>query len=612
MERNNTTNFHGIENVLTTELYGKAYGSSFASLFKAFTTNTGAAGLPHYIAPLTTLLNNSGVFNITSSGLNPFGVNTVFENIYSDAALQDDISVHVPQSTTVRTHGWKTPVQVVGWGYDIFGYPAPNSCEGWYTSAYNSGVVPGTEFISHTGSFNALHGSNVTPNNWLAGPVDMRWDQLRKIWTGNCGGVYAARVTNVYVDGDTYAAGSGYYAENVSYDVMRFDGIADQTKLIGVSHIGPKPATNTYKIIPLNVGDFCFIVHYLDDNDLPRYGVWLTELPAVEECATSGTESFYSNFDGVYVSDPSGGNPADSSGLLIGVELFNGLSNFPLPYQYGGLGSSSGIYPSGYSQINIFDATTLNFTSGNTSLNLTSGYITFNNVTFTVPTGLTGLNEVILPSSGILTTRNDLDTRLPTIPSAVNTTFQYPVGVTGTMRNWSYNSGILESSTAIVTTGNLYHGIPGTVASWPASNPAEPYFVWRKDDKELYHWNSDKGKWLGEKEFIVMATAAAMTSGDVVRQWGSVIPNSSIRGEGPPYDVTIERIVARWVTTQSSTDLSITQDGTIINTVKASGTYHDEIIDVDVSGGTVLGCNIGFSELSLGNPSIRLYYRRKG
>ncbi|SVE36990.1 uncharacterized protein METZ01_LOCUS489844, partial [marine metagenome] len=80
----------------------------------------------------------------------------------SDAAVDAETAYAGP----VRSIGLKAPLVLVGWGYDVEGYPVPNS-------ETDSSAPKSTEFMS-----NWLY----KPKYWKAGPLDVRWDETRGVW----------------------------------------------------------------------------------------------------------------------------------------------------------------------------------------------------------------------------------------------------------------------------------------------------------------------------------------------------------------------------------------------------------------------------------------------
>jgi hypothetical protein len=304
------------------------YGANINALFKPFTTLNTADGVPHYryfVLP-------SGFAGATASGLNPFGPNTIFEGIVWGSGIGSDLESSIDPNY-VRTYGHKGPMHLVGWGFDNFGYPAPNAVSGWEgygASGVFGSTVPGTGWMG-SGFAPANHGRLVPPPFYRAGPIDMRWNQLFGTW-GGAQSVYSAHVVSTRIGSVTTTDPTGVYdSTGIRYNVKIFDGIANQMLLTGVYHVGAHPSE--YFVNPLGSGDFCLIVHTIDTGGIPRYGIYMYEPPGVEACGESLSESLFSTYGG-----PDDGDPVDTSGYLRGDYFFDGLAANPIELQYGGLG----------------------------------------------------------------------------------------------------------------------------------------------------------------------------------------------------------------------------------------------------------------------------------
>jgi hypothetical protein len=100
----------------------------------------------------------------------------------------------------VRDIGLRGPLKVAGWGYDVLGKPVPNlwpnghgttgsgstlngtTSSGIYVNGVRySGVPVPTQFLSTEFASGAL----TDPYLWPAGPVDLKWDQFRSLYTAN-------------------------------------------------------------------------------------------------------------------------------------------------------------------------------------------------------------------------------------------------------------------------------------------------------------------------------------------------------------------------------------------------------------------------------------------
>jgi len=93
------------------------------------------------------------------------------EYIIRDGAYPIDLSVLYPsgnysEDNWYRAYGVKTPLVLVGWGYDVYGRPVPNK-------------------KADNGNPTAYFEDNwlQKPQDWKAGPLDVRWDDSRGVWT---------------------------------------------------------------------------------------------------------------------------------------------------------------------------------------------------------------------------------------------------------------------------------------------------------------------------------------------------------------------------------------------------------------------------------------------
>lgn len=275
------TNLEGFNNILKSSGgYTNSYGVSQKGLYKPFTTQTTVSGVPHYESPLSL----SGSIQAVSTGLNPFGPQTRNEGLiwgtgnYSPNSI--DYLNDEPIADEVRTFGSKTPFHLVGWGYDIFGYPAPNYVSGWRSSGIQEiSAKPSGEFVE-----GYTRGSHVAYDQWMAGPVDLRWDQHRKVWTANNGGIYAGTILSTYsgstlLDPSTTATG-GYYGTHISYYARIEDGYANSMIVTGSVR---NKRHEKFKIFPAVSGESCLIIHYISGGR-PDIGIWVDEIAAVRGC----------------------------------------------------------------------------------------------------------------------------------------------------------------------------------------------------------------------------------------------------------------------------------------------------------------------------------------
>lgn len=396
--------------------YQNSFGLNVKGILKPFTTDIEVSGYPSYEEPVV-----SGYGSADAKGLNPYGKNTIGEGLLWG---EDNVDVNrgIPDGNTVRSLGIKNPMTFVGWGYDTFGFPAPNYSQNWNTSGYYSETKPATGFVNILGEM-IPSGADTSFYDWLSGPLDLRWDNIRKVWTGNHGGVQAGRIKAVTISGDTYDPEGYYYAEAVTYDAEIYDGIANYIEVTGVSHIGPKPPEVTYKIKPVPSGDFCFIVNHPDENDVPKLSIWLTELPQVEEC--SGQEFFAgtTNIGDLFLTF--------QDGLLVGVS-----------------GSTSGITPvyGSVGEVPFMNDGVFDYNER----------FTFNTLSSILQVGsVTDRGDIYIRNNGILRfysgLTNHISLQAPSGFTGPNFTLQLPTGVGG-------NGQVLTSNGS----GFMYWSEPGS------------------------------------------------------------------------------------------------------------------------------------------------------
>ncbi|MFA5670004.1 MAG: hypothetical protein WC967_12215 [Balneolaceae bacterium] len=87
--------------------------------------------------------------------------------------LEDDLGDFLDIRDTrsfshIRSIGLRLPIIAVGWGYSVDGNPIPNENEGCSGTKFFGGVDYGWE---------------VDPEKYVAAPIDLRYDNDRKVWT---------------------------------------------------------------------------------------------------------------------------------------------------------------------------------------------------------------------------------------------------------------------------------------------------------------------------------------------------------------------------------------------------------------------------------------------
>jgi hypothetical protein len=100
----------------------------------------------------------------------------------------------------IRAVGFRSPMVLTGWGFDVDGKPVP--------------ADTGNVELFASGAFK-------DPSNWKSGPLDVRWDDERKVWAaGTSTKIYLTKTTNVY--------NPPYF----SYEVDRSDSRSQFTRFV--------------------------------------------------------------------------------------------------------------------------------------------------------------------------------------------------------------------------------------------------------------------------------------------------------------------------------------------------------------------------------------------
>jgi hypothetical protein len=180
---------------------------SMDGLFTPYIINIDGSGhdyLPHWDIPTESgdinsiKMNPFNPNNIFSSGIGLFNESVFFEsghNIAFQNTLREvgvgatgDLSTYkdigkgsvTPNSgifDSIRSMGFKAPVILTGWGYNTDGQPVPASS--------------GDPDVFASGAFR-------DPTLWKTGPLDVRWDDERKVWGSPPTKLFLVKMTNQY------------------------------------------------------------------------------------------------------------------------------------------------------------------------------------------------------------------------------------------------------------------------------------------------------------------------------------------------------------------------------------------------------------------------------
>lgn len=139
---------------------------------------------------------NSYTNGITFGSLNPFYMDGTNQNIASleDASKEGSHSdvvtgefyttntKYVRNPSDVRGIALRGPVMIAGWGYDTNGKPVP------YPTDESGEPITDAETPSFKGGDEQEtvdFGYQVNPRHYCVGPLDVRWDNKRKVWAGS-------------------------------------------------------------------------------------------------------------------------------------------------------------------------------------------------------------------------------------------------------------------------------------------------------------------------------------------------------------------------------------------------------------------------------------------
>jgi hypothetical protein len=275
----------------------KTYLGGQNSWWKPFTTETTRSGVARYIAPI--ILYNSGIAN--ASGLNPYGNNSRSEGVVHSNVPNVSSFITI-NPTGVRHLGMKTPGNAVGWGFDIHGYPYPNYNTGYLVSGMYGAQAPTGFWLGVSGAsstlFPASRGTDVPAERFAAGPVDLRFDPYRGLWTTPFG-VMPCTVTSAYVDGTPNPPG-GHFAKDIRYDVYLEDGVANQLRLTGVQNYGPHRSSTGYFVIPLTTGSQSLLMS-VTISGKPQIVLYGTEALATTGCGLDESITVVSTIPNVFL-----------------------------------------------------------------------------------------------------------------------------------------------------------------------------------------------------------------------------------------------------------------------------------------------------------------------
>lgn len=161
---------------ITPDSYINKAGISLDGLFVPYTTSTNNnTHFPHFENPVEL----DGINSIT---LNPFGDGGISVAFPDTSGVPTNlVNEYNNYDGNVRAVGIKAPIVVGGWGYDTNENPVPSGGDGEFLANYKNRA-----------------------DQWKVGPLDIRWDNDRKVWNASGGAsFYIGKLKADLENGDT-------------------------------------------------------------------------------------------------------------------------------------------------------------------------------------------------------------------------------------------------------------------------------------------------------------------------------------------------------------------------------------------------------------------------
>jgi hypothetical protein len=128
----------------------------------------------------------SSISNTINKNYNDYDTNLIAADPSNSQAFQN-----------IRSFGLRGPLMLHSWGYDLEGYPVPNSSgefklnnQGAIVRDNKNNPVYKNQVLQADGSYSAPYKDNTffkswaqLPSTWPVGPIDLRWDDGAKVWT---------------------------------------------------------------------------------------------------------------------------------------------------------------------------------------------------------------------------------------------------------------------------------------------------------------------------------------------------------------------------------------------------------------------------------------------
>lgn len=176
-----TTTTKRLTETLDDDTYEKKAGCSFDAVFAPFATSS-ASNFPNFESP------SAGAEEPTINDLNPYGDAGISMAFPNQTSVPSQFSSKYNGTTNVRSIALKGPVIICGWGYDTDGNFVPDGID---------------DFRNRV-------------DQWKVGPLDVRWDDERKVWAAAGGGGGSTIKPGVLLNGVTPGGSTNVQLQTIS------------------------------------------------------------------------------------------------------------------------------------------------------------------------------------------------------------------------------------------------------------------------------------------------------------------------------------------------------------------------------------------------------------
>jgi hypothetical protein len=121
-------------------------------------------------------------------------------NMVVNSGIDANLKKNPAAPTQVRTQGFRGPLILSGWGFDLNNHPVPSAEAGQFDPNM---------------AFNRAY--------WKTGPVDLKWDEERQVWSGGSQVVWGYALTN---------PSSPLFIMKVMTGISVLDGVEDDTTIV--------------------------------------------------------------------------------------------------------------------------------------------------------------------------------------------------------------------------------------------------------------------------------------------------------------------------------------------------------------------------------------------